>query len=132
MTTPPDSVLLDTNVIIEHLRRRTDLTAALNSVSTILVPWVVAGELYYGACRALRSREQHALIEEFLRSAVLIVPTRHTSEKYGRIKADLAANGRLIPDNDVWIAAIAIEYGLPLATRDAHFDAVRGLNLLRW
>ena len=46
------SVLLDTNVIVAHLRNDPDLTARLRDTPAIYVPWVVLGELHYGALRA--------------------------------------------------------------------------------
>jgi predicted nucleic acid-binding protein len=35
-----------------------------------------------------------------------------------------------IPDNDVWIAALALQHGLRLFTKDNHFKEVDGLELL--
>jgi predicted nucleic acid-binding protein len=35
------------------------------------------------------------------------------------VKVELAGMGRLIPDNDIWIAAMANQFDLPLVTRDA-------------
>jgi tRNA(fMet)-specific endonuclease VapC len=96
------------------------------------VPWVVLGELHYGACRAQRREAQLALIREFLQTAMILLPDEKTSEQYGHTKAELAAIGKLIPDNDVWIAAVARQYDLPLVTRDAHFAAVSGLQVLHW
>ena len=46
------SVLLDTNVVVAHLRNDPDLTARLRATPAIYVPWVVLGELHYGAFRA--------------------------------------------------------------------------------
>lgn len=37
-----------------------------------------------------------------------------------------------IPDNDIWIAATAMQYGLSLATRDKHFREIDGLSLVIW
>ena len=37
-----------------------------------------------------------------------------------------------IPENDVWIAASAIEHDLPLLTRARHFRNVNGLKVLTW
>jgi predicted nucleic acid-binding protein len=45
---------------------------------------------------------------------------------------ELAQAGTPIPENDVWIAAHAMEHGLPLATRDEHFHRVAGLIVLDW
>jgi predicted nucleic acid-binding protein len=36
------------------------------------------------------------------------------------------------PDNDLWIAALARQYSLTLASRDAHFRDVDGLNVEEW
>jgi predicted nucleic acid-binding protein len=62
----------------------------------------------------------------------LLFPSETTTREYGRIKAELARAGAPIPENDVWIAALAIEHGLPLATCDAHFSRVSGLTVLDW
>ena len=40
--------------------------------------------------------------------------------------------GKPIPDNGLWIAALARRYDLPLATRDAHFTNVPRLKTLAW
>ena len=40
--------------------------------------------------------------------------------------------GRPIPENDVWIAAMARQYDLPVATRDAHFPVVPRIAILNW
>lgn len=47
-----------------------------------------------------------------------------------RISRDLAWRGLPIGDNDVWIAATALAYRLPLVSRNArHFDRVPGLEI---
>ena len=63
---------------------------------------------------------------------VLLSPGATTAEHYGRIRAQLAQSGTPIPENDIWIAALALEHQLPLAARDAHFDRVTGLQVLNW
>ncbi len=126
------SVLLDTNVVVAHFRNDPDLTARLTASPAIYLPWVVLGELHYGALRAQRREAQLALIRDFLRTAVLLLPDQSTSERYGQVKAELAEVGKLIPDNDIWIAAVARQYNLPLVTRDGHFAAVPRLKTLAW
>jgi tRNA(fMet)-specific endonuclease VapC len=126
------SVLLDTNVVVAHFRNDPDLTARLNAAPAIYLPWVVLGELHYGALRAQRREAQLALIRDFLQTAILLLPDQSTSERYGQVKAELAGVGKLIPDNDIWIAAMARQFDLPLVTRDAHFAAVPALTTLAW
>jgi len=55
-----------------------------------------------------------------------------TTRNYGRIKAQLRKKGKPIPNNDVWIAAIALQYDLTVVTRDKHFDQVDGLKIEKW
>jgi tRNA(fMet)-specific endonuclease VapC len=43
-----------------------------------------------------------------------------------------SVKGRPIPQNDLWIAAIALQYNLTLLMRDAHFQAVDGLLVQGW
>jgi tRNA(fMet)-specific endonuclease VapC len=126
------SVLLDTNVVVAHFRNDPDLTARLRSARAIYIPWVVLGELHYGALRAQRREAQVALIRDFLQNATLLLPDQSTSERYGQVKAELAGIGKLIPDNDIWIAAMARQFDLPLVTRDGHFAAVPRLTTLAW
>ena len=93
---------------------------------------MVLGELHYGALRAQRREAQLTLIRDFLQTATLLLPDQSTSERYGQVKAELAGIGKLIPDNDIWIAAVARQFDLPLVTRDAHFMAVPALTTLAW
>jgi len=55
-----------------------------------------------------------------------------TAGHCGRLKDLLARAGTPVPENDLWIAAVALEHGLPVATRDAHFSQVPGLSVLDW
>ena len=48
------SVLPDTNVVVAHFRNDPDLTARLKAAPAMYAPWVVLGELHYGALRAQR------------------------------------------------------------------------------
>lgn len=48
------------------------------------------------------------------------------------IKDRLRRDGRSIPNNDIWIAAIAMQNDLILVTRDSHFDEVESLQTERW
>ncbi len=47
-----------------------------------------------------------------------------------RLSRDFERRGLPIGDNDVWIAATALAYRIPLVSRNArHFDRVRGLAI---
>ena len=59
--------------------------------------------------------------------AILFV-SRETTEQYARLFVQLKRAGTPVPDNDLWIAAVAIEHDLALVTRDRHFDKVPQLR----
>lgn len=71
-------------------------------------------------------------MRHFLRAAVVIGTDAQTSEDYGRIRSELSQAGLPIPENDIWIAALALQHGFPLATRDQHFGRIAGIRVLSW
>jgi tRNA(fMet)-specific endonuclease VapC len=126
------SVLVDTNVVVAYFRGDKVIHPHFAGVTPLYLPWVVLGELHFGAQRAQRRQEQLAYIQDLLTYAVVLFPDQDTTEMYGQVKAELARLGTPIPDNDLWIAAVARQHNLPLATRDAHFTQVPGLKTLAW
>ena len=48
------------------------------------------------------------------------------------MRVELRRRGTPIPENDVWIAALARQHDLPVVTRDEHFDQVSGLDRRAW
>jgi tRNA(fMet)-specific endonuclease VapC len=126
------SVLVDTNVVVAYFRGDKVIHPHFAGVTPLYLPWVVLGELHFGAQRAQRRQEQLAYIQDLLTYAVVLFPDQDTTEIYGQVKAELARLGTPIPDNDLWIAAVARQHHLPLATRDAHFTQVPGLKTLAW
>ena len=60
----------------------------------------------------------------------LILPDSATAKHSARISVALEESGRPIPENDLWIAAVALELEMPLVTRDAHFDRIEGLAVI--
>lgn len=55
-----------------------------------------------------------------------------TAYRYGEVKNKLRFKGKTLPENDMWIAAIALQYNLTLVTRDAHFREVENLQIVTW
>ena len=132
MATPGKSVLLDTSVVIRHFRDGNALASHLAAFEELYLPQTALAELYAGAFRSARPEKNLQQIERFLEAVDVLPPDESTPELYGRISAQLAQAGTPIPQNDIWIAAIALQSGLPLATCDAHFGHVTGLQLLQW
>ena len=124
-------VLLDTNVIIaffsgERAANQQFMDAEVFVSSTVL------GELYYGARKSAHAAANLARIEQFAASVQVLTCDASTAQIYGKIRDQLKSRGRPIPENDIWIAAVALQHELPLATRDDHFNEVDGLRIENW
>ncbi|MEE8391198.1 MAG: PIN domain-containing protein [Anaerolineae bacterium] len=87
------------------------------------------GELYYGACKSSRVEDNVALIDDFAANNVVLGCDTETAYRYGKVKNRLRQRGRPIPENDIWIAAIALQHDLILLTSDVHFGKVENLKL---
>ncbi len=124
-------ILLDTSVLVQFFRRDPGITDRLEQ-AVLAVPAIVAGELYFGAEFPLTNERRNREVDSLLARSLLLPCGAATGRYYGRVKANLASRGQIIPENDIWIAATALEHSLPLATLDAHFDRVAGLQVLRW
>lgn len=125
-------ILLDTNIVIALLASDPLVTSRIVAVDQLMVPVIVVGELYYGCLNSVHREENLRKITELASKVTVIACDRITAYYYAQIKAQLKAKGRPIPENDIWIAATAVQHGLALASRDAHFEAVEGLSLERW
>ncbi len=124
--------LLDTNIVIALFAEDTAVHQHLSEAGEVFVPSIVIGELYYGAHRSARVAENLARIGEFVASTTVLPCNTETAQQYGEIKNKLRAKGRPIPENDIWIAAIAMQYQLTLVARDRHFHEVDGLRVEAW
>jgi predicted nucleic acid-binding protein len=71
------------------------------------------------------------VLESFLDSpSVGVIPvTEGIASVYARIFRVLKANGTPIPQNDMWIAACAVDAGATLLSSDAHFASIPLLDM---
>lgn len=59
--------------------------------------------------------------------------TPHVAEYFGRVKADLQKRGAMVADNDLWIAAHALEHDATLVTNNERdFSRIPRLKLVNW
>lgn len=124
-------ILLDTSAVVAHLRGRIDIFALTVPTEPLFLPLVALGELCKGVWKSARAAHNRRLVDDSLQMAALLYPDTATAESYAKAAVALEAKGELIPENDLWIASVALECDMPLATRDAHFNRVDGLTVIR-
>ena len=124
------SLLLDSCAVISYFKDHVGVTELLRKAEQLHLPLVVYGELYFGALKARNSSRRLRELEEFLSIVTLIRPNQETAEIYSEIRLQLSLIGKPIPENDLWIAATAKQYELPVMTNDQHFKLIEGVNLI--
>ena len=124
--------LLDTNIVVPFLNGDPILKEKFAQYEEAYLPVIVLGELYYGAFNSSKKTSNLEKIEGFKEEILILDCDEFTSKIYGEIKKGLKDKGTPIPENDIWISAIAIQYRLTLATRDNHFNNIDGLSVEKW
>ena len=127
------SVLVDTNVLIRYFRGDEPFSELIESAESVVVHPVVYAEYLKGIDESKKGGKLlRRRLEEFLDAppVALVNISTTTSLYYSKIYKALKDSGRMIPQNDIWIAASAIEKGYILATHDEHFSQIPMLRLV--
>jgi tRNA(fMet)-specific endonuclease VapC len=127
--------LLDTNTVSFHIRRS---SAALNRqlrrtpAAHVGLSVVTEMELRYGLARKPGLRIA-PLVEEFLAGVTILPLTSDVARAYGRIRAELEAEGTPIGPLDLMIAAHAAALKATLVSNNTReFRRIRGLRCEDW
>ena len=128
--------LLDTNICI-YLSKRSPpgLLAKLAQVPVdeAGISVVTYGELVYGAFKSERRKENLHTIGEFIEAFQPLPLPVEAGQAYGRIKENLRAKGRIIGENDLWIASHALAEDYILVTNNMReFKRIKGLKVENW
>ena len=117
----PSGYLPDTNILTAYIKRERAIVLRLHEVNYSLSS-IVLGELYRWAFETGKT-DLLNLIRVFVEVTPLVGVDELTSERYGKMTADMVATGKLVSNNDLWIAAQASRYDLIIATRDSDFSS---------
>jgi len=124
--------LLDTNIIIALFAKDPQIRGRIVKAEEIFVPSIALGELYFGAYKSAKIEDNLDRIYDFALNNTVLACDNEIAKKYGSIKKWLKDKGQPIPENDIWIAAIAQQYGLTLVSNDSHFDVIENLSVEKW
>jgi len=126
MATP--QLCLDSDVIIDYLRRRDNVLERALSQFNCALAAVTAYELEIGL---FRSSRQSALFADLL-SIVTVLPLNYeAAHAAAQVYDKLRGQGLLIGVQDTLIAGTCIAHGLPLLTRNVeHYGRIAGLTIV--
>ena len=109
--------LLDTDTLIDMIKTKKHRAGAISPITLI--------EILRGIQTTKRPNIKELLEESF----TLLNIDNKTIETYCILYQQLRADGSLIPDADLLIAATAIAHNLALETNDQHFQRLKSLGL---
>ena len=101
-------MILDTNAVSDFADANQRLLNCLQqSAADIHLPVIVLGEYRYGVKSSRLRAARESWLDELEGSAIVLTVTSETSRVYADIRHELRVAGQPIPENDLWIAALA-------------------------
>jgi tRNA(fMet)-specific endonuclease VapC len=126
--------LLDSNICIHFLRGKYNIIEKLNElgIDNCAISEITLAELVFGAEKSDNPKKNHKLIEKFI-GQLSILPIFDAIHTYGKEKARLQSEGKMISDFDLLIGCTSIENDLIMVTENIkEFDRIKGIRIENW
>lgn len=128
--------LLDTSICIYIIKEKPESVIKIFSkikLGDVAISAITIAELYFGLAKSSKPNENTIALQEFLQPLVTLDFNSDDAVVYGRIRAELEANGQMIGAMDLLIAAIALSRELILVTNnEKEFSRIKDLKLENW
>jgi predicted nucleic acid-binding protein len=125
-------MILDTNAVSALFRGEPGIDEVLEGSSRHSLPVITIGEYRFGLLRSTRRPQYELMLDALVRESHVLLVDGGTALAYATIRDAMRAAGTPLPDNDVWIAALARQHDEPIVSRDRHFDRVEGITRIGW
>lgn len=125
-------VILDTNAISAWCDGDAALLGVLPVDRPLFLPAIVLGEYRFGIKVARDRKTRETWLAEVESAVTVLDVNSETARHYADVREELRKARTPIPENDLWIAALARQHGLPVITRDTHFDREPNLRRIGW
>ena len=123
--------IVDTCYLVDLMKGDPDAGEITKLHKPLRTTSVSSAEFLYGAKQSGK-KNVYDVSEKFLRFFPVLPFDAESAVIYAEIAHALSGSGRHISTFDELIAAIAIRHDEPLVTRDQHFAAVEGLELISY
>ncbi len=125
-------MILDTNALSAAADREPAALELVARAERIAIPVIVLGEYRLGIVQSRHCTSYKNWLRDWIAAVTVLDIEEETTQHYAAIGVELKKKGRPIPTNDLWIAALCRQHGLPLLSRDRHFDVVAGIQRIDW
>ena len=125
-------MILDTHALSAAADNDPAVITILARADQVAIPVIVLGEYRYGIAQSRNRATYESWLTGLLQDCFVLDITEPTTQHYAEIVLELKRKGKPIPTNDLWIAALSRQHGLPLLSRDRHFDLVAGIKRFGW
>jgi tRNA(fMet)-specific endonuclease VapC len=116
------------------LRNFSNIIEKLNEVGidNCAISEITLAELVFGAEKSANPKKNHILIEKFI-GQLIILPIFDAIQTYGKEKARLQSEGKMISDFDLFIGCTSIENDLIMVTENIkEFERIKGIKIENW
>ncbi len=125
-------MIVDTNALSAIVDGQPEVFPLMKQATILALPVIVLGEYRFGIAQVRQRAAYEQRLASFLPSYRIVAITEETSQYYADLRLELKHIGKPIPSNDLWIAALCRQHGLPLLSRDRHFDVVPDIRRVTW
>ena len=125
--------MLDTNTMSYLFRKVPSVVERLQQLKPdlICISSVTAAELFYGVTKR-NNQQLSRFLDVFLSIITILEWDTKTAEIYGKLRAEMEKEGKVMGVQDQMIAAHALANECVLVTRDKAFSFVPNLILENW
>ncbi len=126
-------VALETNAYVALARGETWALEPVRRSESVFLPVVTLAELRAGFLCGKKTENNEKNLTSFLNTPRVAVSevNEETTHIYARLFTFLRQQGKPIPTNDLWIAALTVQENAQLLTMDQHFDYLPQLSIYK-
>jgi predicted nucleic acid-binding protein len=117
-------IAIDSNRYTDLCRNLPEAVEIIENANLVFVPLIVIAEQRAGFANGNQQEKNERILTKFLNKeeVSILYPDEQTTHFYASLYSYLRKKGKPIPTNDLWIAALVIQYNLTLYDRDSDFD----------
>lgn len=127
--------LLDTNICVYWLNgnKTIEEKAVQVGLKHVAISFITLSELYYGAYKSQKVQQNLTALKNLESKLKRVESNKEICKAFGELKAELAKEGKIIDDADLFIACCALKSNRVVVTNnEKHFSRIKGLKIENW